>query len=84
MELRYATNFREMMALAGAESGGAGLQGSDEQDRSGGPMQTPFTDYPRPTTRLGTIKDPGPAVAASFDQQESLDIQASVDLEGLK
>jgi hypothetical protein len=50
-------------------------------------VQTQFTDYPRPTTRLGTINDPdpptGPALRVGMSR-DRLDIQASVNFEGLE
>jgi hypothetical protein len=81
-----AKNFRETVALVEGESGGYGLQGSDEQDRSGGPMQTQVTDHHRPAMRPAGVNEASssPAPLRVVMNGNRLDIQASVDLEGIK
>lgn len=81
-----AKNFKDSMALVSAESEGYNPGEEVEMPSSGDGMQSQATPGPRPSPRSGYI-DSGPQPGAPLRvvmNGNRLDIQASVDLAGLK
>lgn len=79
-----AKNFKETMALVPAESEGYISDEEGEPTSSGDGMQTQIPVGPRQATRAYPV-DPGTGVPLRVVMNgDRLDIQASVDLEGLK
>jgi hypothetical protein len=81
-----AMNFKDTMTLVPTESEGYSPANEAVVSERGSMEQVPISDARRPTTRLGTISaEPTPASPLRVVMNGNrLDIQATVDLDGLK